>query len=42
LKAQALRRSLNQGNREEKFPGKFGKRELLAFLLGTIALVVIC
>jgi len=29
--AQALRGSPNQGNREEKFWGKLGKRELFVF-----------
>ena len=31
FKAWALRGSLNQGNREEKYRGKVGKRELLVF-----------
>ena len=31
LKAQALRGSLNQGNGEDKYRRKLGKRELLVF-----------
>ena len=31
FKALALSQSLNQGNREEKYRGKLGKRELLVF-----------
>ena len=31
FKALALSESLNQGNREEKYRGKLGKRELLVF-----------
>jgi len=31
FKTQALRRSLNLGNREEKYREKLGKRELLVF-----------